>query len=298
MCVHAWCKERKQWSELLNCFRGNWFALGAAADIHPKLWLIKRKGMCQDNWLTFKLFHLLDLHLMSIIRHRLQTCLTRYGVCLLLSLWSMWPSYQYQSKSVETQPWKNRLTPCPVSLNEKNVSWEMKEKCSSHCHHHQRAALSGLTLALKWEWPHHTFSQIIINDMILSLADSFFFSWAVLHFAWVCGSVPLLSGPPDSALTVRQRSRKMAVIHFVPRHRQGSFSLLPITSRPDYASQQDAAAAAALSGPDQPPYFGRPGLADDPLRILPAPPVIIRGNPLHLQEEGNEEKKKDCSQSE
>lgn len=51
--------------------------------------------------------------------------------------------------------------------------------------------------------------------------------------------MPLLSGPPDSTLTVRQRSRKMAVIHFVPRHRQGSFSLLPITSRPDYASQQD-----------------------------------------------------------
>lgn len=68
-----------------------------------------------------------------------------------------------------------------------------------------------------------------------------FFSWAVLHFAWVCGSVPLLSGPPDSTLTVRQRSRKMAVIHFVPRHRQGSFSLLPITSRPDSASQQDTA---------------------------------------------------------
>lgn len=66
-------------------------------------------------------------------------------------------------------------------------------------------------------------------------------SWAVLHFAGVCGSVPLLSGPPDSTLTVRQRSRKMAVIHFVPRHRQGSFSLLPITSRPDSESRQDTA---------------------------------------------------------
>lgn len=121
--------------------------------------------------------------------------------------------------------------------------WELrnKRKCSSHCHH--PAPLSGLTLTLKWEWPHHTFSQIIINDMILTPSDSFFFppSWAVLHFAGVCGSVPLLSGPPDSTLTVRQRSRKMAVIHFVPRHRQGSFSLLPITSRPDSESRQDTA---------------------------------------------------------
>lgn len=57
---------------------------------------------------------------------------------------------------------------------------------------------------------------------INSTRQLFFFSWA-LNFAWVCGSVPLLSGPPDSTLTVRQRSRKMAVIHFVPCHRQGSF---------------------------------------------------------------------------
>lgn len=81
----------------------------------------------------------------------------------------------------------------------------------------------------------------------------YFFSWAVLHFALVCGSVPLLSGPPDSTLTVRQRSRKMAVIHFVPCHRQCSFSLLPITSRPDSASQQDT--APFRSGPN--PLYSR-----------------------------------------
>lgn len=74
----------------------------------------------------------------------------------------------------------------------------------------------------------------------------------------------------------------MAVIHFVPCHRQGSFfSLLPITSRPDSASQQDT--APFRSGPD-PPYSRGLGLVDDPLWILSAPPAIIQGTPLHLQE--------------
>lgn len=86
---------------------------------------------------------------------------------------------------------------------------------------------------------------------INSVRQLYFFGGAVLHFALVCGSVPLLSGAPDSLLTVRQRSRKMAVIHFVPCHRQCSFSLLPITSRPDSASQQDP--APFRSGPN-PPY--------------------------------------------
>lgn len=175
--------------------------------------------------------------------------------------------------------------------------WEEGElrntiKCSSHCYH--PAPLSGLTLTQKWEWPHHTFSQIIINDMILTLPDSLFFSWAVLHFALVCGSVPLLSAPPDSTLTARQRSRKMAVIHFVPRHRQGSFSLLPITSRPDSASQQDT--APFRSGPD-PPYSRGLRLVDDPLQILSAPPASIRGTSLHLQENCRKKKKKKMAAS-
>lgn len=51
--------------------------------------------------------------------------------------------------------------------------------------------------------------------------------------------------------------------------------------RPDSASQQDS--APFRSGPD-PPYSRGLRLADDPLRILSAPPAIIRGTPLHLQE--------------
>lgn len=126
----------------------------------------------------------------------------------------------------------------------------------------------------------------------INSARQLFFSWPVLHFALVCGSVPLLSAPPDSTLTARQRSRKMAVIHFVPRHRQGSFSLLPITSRPDSASQQDT--APFRSGPD-PPYSRGLRLVDDPLQILSAPPASIRGTSLHLQENCRKKKKKDGS---
>lgn len=56
-------------------------------------------------------------------------------------------------------------------------------------HHHKReeikgrfaiviattAPLSVLTLTLKQEWPHHMFSQIFINYVILTLPDNFFF---------------------------------------------------------------------------------------------------------------------------
>lgn len=119
--------------------------------------------------------------------------------------------------------------------------------------------------------------------MILTLPDSFiFFSWAVLHFALVCGSVPLLSGPPDSTLTVRQRSRKMAVIHFVPCHRQSFFS------PPAHYLQTRLGVSAGhcflpLSGPDS-PYSRGLRLVDDPLQILSAPPASILSTPVHLQE--------------
>lgn len=73
----------------------------------------------------------------------------------------------------------------------------------------------------------------------------------------------------------------MAVIHFVPRHRQRSFSLLPITSRPDSTSQQDT--ASFRSGPD-PRYSRGLRLVDDPLQILSAPPASIWGAPFYLQE--------------
>ena len=171
-----------------------------------------------------------------------------YESVYLRSVFSIWQSYLCGTRVLKHTTGKERITPCPLSLNEKSGSSEINKKKEKKKRFQSLpppcSPLSGLTLTLKWGWPHHKFGQIITNDMILTPPDSFlflFFSWAVLHFAWVCGSVPLLSGPPDSTLTVRQRSRKMAVIHFVPRHRQGSFSLLPITSRPDSASQQDTA---------------------------------------------------------
>lgn len=109
---------------------------------------------------------------------------------------------------------------------------------------------------------------------------TFFSSPAVFffpHFAWVCGSVPLLSGPPDSALTVRQRSRKMAVIHFVPCHRRGSFfpSAHYLQTRLDISAGHTA---SFLSGPG-PPYSGGLGLVDDPLWILSAGPAC--NHPAH-----------------
>lgn len=73
----------------------------------------------------------------------------------------------------------------------KRDEWELrnKRKCSSRCHH--PATLSGLTLTLKWKWPHHMFSQIIINDMILTLPDSFFFlgSSPFCLSLWFCALV-------------------------------------------------------------------------------------------------------------
>ncbi|KAG7228048.1 hypothetical protein INR49_005670 [Caranx melampygus] len=86
-------------------------------------------------------------------------------------------------------------------------------------------------------------SEHFLVRMLLGLAIS--------PYILILTTVTTTTCKADSALTVRQRSRKMAVIHFVPRHRQGSFSLLPITSRPDSASQQDT--APFRSGPG-PPY--------------------------------------------
>lgn len=113
-------------------------------------------------------------------------CVTRYhpvssSVCFVEHFWRM-TVLSLWSKSVVTRHWKKRLIPCPVTLNEKSGSEEIKEReCSSHCHH--PAPLSGLTLTLKWVWPHHTFGQIIINDMILTLPDSFFFFFFLGHFS-------------------------------------------------------------------------------------------------------------------
>lgn len=104
------------------------------------------------------------------------------------------------------------------------------------------------------------------------------FSWA-LNFVCVCGPVPLLSGPPDSPLTVRQRSRKMVVIHFVPCHRQGSF--FPSAH---YLQTRLCISAGHCSLPlwPRPTVLRGLGLVDDPLWILSAPPAIIQGTPLYL----------------
>lgn len=108
------------------------------------------------------------------------------------------------------------------------------------------------------------------------------------HFAGVCGSVPLLSGPPDSALTVRQRSRKMAVIHFVPCHRRGSFfpSAHYLQTRLDISAGHTA---SFLSGPG-PPYSGGLGLVDDPLWILSAGPAC--NHPAHSRPPPGKKNKK------
>lgn len=148
-----------------------------------------------------------------------------------------------------------------------------------------------MRMTSSYVWPnHHKWHDI---NSARQLYLFIYFSWAVLHSALVCGSVPLLSGPPDSPLTVRQRSRKMAVIHFVPRHRQRLLfffsSLLA-----HYLQTRLCVSAGHCSLPLWPrpmPYSRGLRLVDDPLQILSVPPASIRVTPLYLQEKKQQKKK-------
>ena len=157
------------------------------------------------------------------------------------------PALSFRSKSVVTQHWKKRLIPCMVTLNEKRGKLRNKIKCSAHCYH--PAPLSGPTLTLKWEWPHHTFSQIITTDMILTarqLSFIFFFGSPPFCFSlWFCALVIWPSRLYSNCEAEEQKDGSNSFCA-TPQARL-FFPSLPITSRPDPASQQDPAPFSALA---------------------------------------------------